>query len=280
MSFSTWLRRDRLLPRLSLGVRMFHRGSAAATRWWPPLAAVLVVGVYIWVWVRPQSLDSAVVALVCITGIVAALSWVGSERIGYWAAYVVAQAAAWSGWVFLWLFLENLWFRLAALAILAVGSYWYFDSWSKRQQVISLGGEPLFSTPALVMGFLASFGFGVGAESMLVFLNTPLPKLLLVAYLPILGCFAALMVLSGWSLWHHLRALLATAFVLLQVFALVTWWPTSAYVAGFVISVTFLAMAAVLRQEAQGFVNRRGFSRELAVLAVLVIAVLATSRWF
>ena len=67
---------------------------------------------------------------------------------------------------------------------------------------------------------------------------------------------------------------------MLQVFLLVTWWPTSFYVVGFVLAATFALIALVLRQEAQGFVSRRSFSRELSLVIGALLLVILTARWY
>jgi len=67
---------------------------------------------------------------------------------------------------------------------------------------------------------------------------------------------------------------------MLQMFVLVTWWPTSFYVVGFTLAALFALLALVLRQEAQGFVNRRFFSRELSLALAALFLVLLSARWF
>lgn len=280
MSFQTWLNRDQLLPRFKFAFRRFRRGSASTTRWWPAIVAVVAVAPYLAIWRNPQRIGLALIFMATLALAVAWLQWVGRERIGSWLASFGVLVISWGGWLFLWLFIEQSWYRVLCVVAIAWLSWWYLDEWRRRQQLIGLGADTLQGTPALVLGFIATFGLGVGAESLIVFLNTPLWKLAVAIYLPIVLCFAATMVLSGWSLIKQAQALLLAVVVLGQVFVLVTWWPTSVYVAGFVLSATYLALVLVLRQEVQGFISRRSFIRELAVLGGLTALVLASARWY
>ncbi|GEM_PF-1830913 len=280
MSFQTWLNRDQLLPRLAFAFRRFRRGSASSTRWWPVLVALAAALPYLTTWLDPQRIWLALIFMAALAVLVAWLQWVGREHIGSWLASYGVLVISWGGWFFLWLFIEQSWHRLLVVVAVAGLSWWYLDEWRRRQQLIGLGADTLQGTPALVLGFVATFGLGVGAESLLVFLNTPLWKLAATTYLPMALCFAATMVLSGWSLVRHAQSLLLAVVVLGQVFVLATWWPTSAYVVGFTMAVTYLALALTLRQEAQGFISRRSFARELSALSLLTALVLGSARWY
>lgn len=281
MSFRTWLRRDRLLPRLALALRRLQRSrSLAAWRGWPYVVAGASLVPYLAVWYDPTLFQRAVVGFGGLVAAAAALMWLGAPRVGSWLAGVTTLAALWASQTFIWLFLESTGYRLVCLALVAATTFVLLAEWQRRQRALAAGSDLTNSTPVLAAGFLAAFGFGVGAESLLVFLETPLWQLALATYLPTVLCFVALAAVSGWSLARYWRHLTAAAVILGETFILVTWWPSSAYVAGFTMATAYLALTLVLRQEVQGFFSRRSFSRELAALAGLLVLVLVTARWF
>lgn len=280
MPLHTWLRRDRLFPRFVLALRRVRRGGLASWPYWPLLVAVLSAAPYLSVWYDPTLTTQAFFGLLLLALATVWLMWLGRRRVGTWLAGAYLVLVLWAGMVFLWLMVENTWYHYAALALLVVTSWWYLAEWHHRQHNLEDGGEFTNATPALVVGFLATFGFGIGAVSLLVFLGTPLWQLVFATYLPVVLSFAALMVVSGWHLTRFWRYLVAAAVLLGETFVLVTWWPTSAYVIGFTLAAVYLALTLVLRQEAQGFFSRRSFARELTALALTLGVVLVTARWY
>jgi hypothetical protein len=194
-------------------------------------------------------------------------------------AGAVSIALFWSSGFVYWLFLENPRYRVLWLLLLALFSWWYLTEWQRLRQKLFVG-EPLVpSAPNLSLGFLTALALGASAEGFLVYLDTPLPWLWATFFVPLVLSFLALSQLSGWSPLSRPVYPLTAAVILAQIFAVVTWWPTSFYVAGFTLGVVYLVVAAVVRQEAQGFVNRRSLSRELGVLLGCLGLVLLLARW-
>jgi hypothetical protein len=164
--------------------------------------------------------------------------------------------------------------------LLAFFSWWYLREWQRLRLTMFLGEAGAGSTPTLVLGFLDCFVLAAAAESFLVFLNTPVWLLTIAFALPMLVLLICFIYASGWSLVKKASYWLAGSAVIMQVFLLAIWWPTSFYVVGFVVATTFAVVALVLRQEAQGFISRRSFIRELSLVLGALLIVLLTARWY
>lgn len=241
------------------------------------VAALIPLGL---TWYQPWWLPYAVALAVALWLIVFWMQWSGWSRLGSWFVAGVVLACYWGSTFLLWLFLENVWFRIILLSVTAFFTWWYLREWQRLRLTLFLGEAGAGATPTLVLGFLSSFALGSAAENFLVFLNTPLWQLLLAFYLPAAALIICLTYASGWSLVKQWPYWFTGVMVLLQVFVLVTWWPTSFYVVGFTLAASFATIALVLRQEAQGFISRRSFSRELAVVLGALALVLLSARWY
>lgn len=231
-------------------------------------------------WYNPFWLRYAVGLFVLLFVITAWQQWAGWSRLGSWLTAAVVLAIFWGSMSLIWLFLESSWSRVLLLAVTVFFTWWYLREWHRLRLTLFLGEAGAGATPTLVVGFLSTFALSAAAESFLVFLNLPWWLLELCFYLPVVVLVICFAYASGWSLarrWHYW---FTGILVLLQVFVLATWWPTSFYVVGFTMAAAFALVALVLRQEAQGFISRRSFSRELSLVLVAFVLVLFTARWF
>jgi hypothetical protein len=197
-----------------------------------------------------------------------------------WLSGSIVLLCYWVSTFLLWLFLEDFWYRVVILALTVFFTWWYLREWHRLRLTLFLGEAGAGSTPTLVLGFISYFALGSSAESFLVFLNTPLWQLILAFYLPMAALIICLVYNSGWSLVKDWSYWFSGLIIILQIFILVLWWPTSFYVVGFTMAAVFAALALVLRQEAQGFINRRFYSRELSLVLAALLLVLLTARWF
>ena len=255
--------------------------SGGRSRWWwrwLVAGAILIpLGLD---WYNPFLLRYAILIEAVIFIVVLWLQWSGWGRLLSWLAASLVLLCYWASTFFLWLFLENFWYRLVILGLTAFFTWWYLREWQRLRLTLFLGEAGAGSTPTLVLGFISCFAFGSSAQSFLVFLSTPLWQLILAFYLPIAALIICFVYASGWSLIKHWPYWFSGLIIMLQMFVLVTWWPTSFYVVGFTLVALFALLALVLRQEAQGFVNRRFFSRELSLALAALFLVLLSARWF
>lgn len=249
------------------------------SRWLVASLSVAVLLPPIMLWFEPLLLPYAAGLLAFAVGIGIWWQWLGREHLAAWISGALTVSMFWASSFVFWLFLENPLYRVVWLLLLGLFSWWYLTEWRRSRQKLFIG-EPLVpSAPTLALGFLTAFTLGVSAESFLVYLNVSLGWLWLLFYTPLVVSFVTLTQLSGWSLVKHAAYPLTAAVLLAQVFAVVTWWPTSFYVAGFTLALSYLVVALVVRQEAQGFINRRSFSRELGLLLGCLAVVLLLARW-
>ncbi len=249
------------------------------SRWLIRALALAVLLPLVATWYEPLLLPYAIGVLFFTIGLAVWWQWLGLEHVGAWLAGAATLALFWSSSFAFWLFLENPRYRVVWLLVLAVFSWWYLTEWQRLRQKLFIGEPLVASSPNLALGFLTTLSLGVSAEGFLVYLNTPLPWLWLLCYGPLVVSFLGLCQLSGWSPFSRPLYPLTAAVVLAEVFAVVTWWPTSLYVTGFTLGATYLVVAVVVRQEAQGFVNRRSLGRELGVLLGSLVLVLLLARW-
>ncbi len=249
------------------------------SRWFIKALAGLVLVPSLALWYEPFLLPYAAGVLVWLMGIAVWWQWLGTRHFGAWLAGATTLTLFWASSFVFWLFLENPSYRVLWLVLLALCSWWYLTEWHRLRQRLFVGEPLVASAPNLTLGFLIAFTLGVSAESFLVYLDASVFSLFLVFYLPLVASFIALAKLSGWSPLQAPVYPITAAVLLAQVFALVTWWPTSFYVAGFTLAVTYLVVALVVRQESQGFLNRRSFWRELGVLLGSLALVLLSARW-
>lgn len=261
-----------------LGLRLVNSSSG---RWlFRVSVAVAIILPLSLVWYNPFLLKYCISGVIALLIIVLWQQWSGWGRLVSWLTAGFVLACYWGSTFLMWLFLENSLYRLVLLALTAFFTGWYLREWQRLRLTLFLGEAGAGATPTLVLGFLSCFALGSAAESFLVFLNTPIWLLLLAFYLPAGMLVICFVYASGWSLikkWFYWFTGLA---VMLQVFLLATWWPTSFYVVGFVVAATYVLIALVLRQEAQGFISRRSFSRELSLVIGALLLVILTARWY
>ena len=243
------------------------------------LALVGVVPLVV-VWFQPFALAAALVLLFVVWAAAVAWNWVGVAGIREWGSSALLLGLSWFGTFAYWLFLENTFFRLAYLVVVGAVTWWYLDEWHLRRYGHDRREAGAGPTPTLAHGYLAAYAFGSAADSFLVYLDTSLWLLLLTCYLPTVVIYLLAVRAYGVVGAKRTSLTLLGAVVLFQVFVIATWWPTSFAVIGFTYATVFLALVLVARQEQQGYLNRRSFSRELAVLGTAQVFVLALARWF
>lgn len=258
--------------------KLFKSGHG---RWyWHGLITAAIISSLLLDWYNPFLLSYAVLIGAVFFILVLWLQWSGWSRLFSWLAGGWVLLCYWTGTFLFWLFLENFWHRLAILVLTAFFTWWYLREWHRVRLTLFLGEAGAGLTPTLVLGFLSCFTFGSSAYSFLVFLNTPVWQLIIGFYLPIAVLIICLVYTSGWSLIKNWSYWFSGLIIMLQVFSLVIWWPTSFYVVGFTIAAAFGILALVFRQESQGFINRRFLSRELTLVLAALIIVLLTARWY
>jgi len=273
---------DKLIGRL----RQPHWGrrwlSLGTGRWlWRLIITSLSSLPFLGTWYNPFWLHFSAIFIILLLLAVWWHQWEGWSRLASWLAGGVVLLFFWGSLFLVWLFSENTEYeyRTALLLLLLFFSWWYLREWQRLRLTLFLGETGAGAVPTLVLGFISSLAFGIAAENFLVFLNTPLWLITLAFYLPVAILVVCFTYTSGWSLlkkWTYWFTGLAVTW---QAFLLATWWPTSFYVVGFVVAAVFALTALVLRQEAQGFISRRSFSRELSLVLGALLIVILTARW-
>ncbi len=250
-------------------------------RWlWRWLLAIFSMCPLILTWYNPFLLRYAIISLIVLWVLVMWQQWSGWDKFVSWLVAGIVLLIYWSSILLMWLFLENYWYRVAMILLNSFFSWWYLREWQRLRLKFFLGEAGAGSTPTLVVSFISCFALGSSAESFLVYLNTPLWQLLLVFYLPMAALLICFVYASGlspvkkWVYWF------SSLLILLQIFILSTWWPTSFYVVGFILASAFVLAALVMRQEAQGFINRRSFIREISLVMAVLLLVLISARWY
>lgn len=250
-------------------------------RWlWRWLVALLSILPLCLTWYNPFWLPPAVLIIVVLWLVVMWQQWFGWGYLFSWLTGGAVLMCYWSSLFLMWLFLENFWYRLITIVLVSFFTWWYMREWQRSRLKIFGGEAGAGSTPTLVLGFISCFAFGVTAESFLVFLNMPLRHLLLAFYLPMAVLLICFIYASGWSLVRQWVYWFTGLLIMLQVFILTTWWPTSFYVIGFTLAAVFALIALILRQESQGFISRRSFNRELSLILGALLLVLISARWY
>lgn len=267
----------------SIGKKWLHlrRASLGGSRllWRPVIAAVIMIPLGL-IWWNPFYIKYAAISVILLWLLVLWWQWPGWGRLASWLTAGLVLLFYWVGTFTMWLFLENDWYRLLLLLVTAFFTWWYLREWHRLRLTLFMGELGAGSTPTLILGFLTCFTLGSSAESFLVFLNTPVWLLTLLFFLPAGAQIVFFTYASGWSLIKRWLYWFTGFIVMLQVFLLATWWPTSFYVVGFTLAMAYALVALVLRQESQGFISKRSFSRELSLVIGALILVLLTARWY
>lgn len=250
-------------------------------RWlWRWLLALFSIVPLVITWYNPFLLRYAVIGTIFLWLLVMWQQWSGWDKFVSWLVAGLVLLIYWASILLMWLFLENYWYRVAMIVLNAFFSWWYLREWQRLRLKFFLGEAGAGSTPTLVLSFISCFALGSSAESLLVYLNTPLWQLLLAFYVPMAALLICFVYSSGWSPLRKWAYWFSSLIILLQVFILATWWPTSFYVVGFTLAVTFVLAALIMRQESQGFISRRSFVRELSLVMAVLLLVLISARWY
>jgi len=280
MSFQGWLKQERWLNSgRSLIFRWFVRRRKVSGHE-EVILTVLWLAPFFIIWWQPFLLSYTILVLGVMVALSAWRTWERGGALLPWLASLFMLALYWGSSFLFWLFLETTPVRLLLLSVCAIVGWWYLVDWRRYRR---LGNETERGSDQLstvAVGFISALALGSAAQGLIVFLDTTLLTLLWGCYLPLVLSFVALVYINGWSVRRAWAYYLTAAAVLLQVFILVTWWPTSIFAVGFVLAVTYAALGLTLRQEAQGFINRRSFSKELLLLAAALVLVLTTAPWY
>ena len=279
MSFSLWLNKQSIISRLRLAqVRLLKPGPTTA--WWVPwfLSAFILV-IFITPWINPFWLWYSVYALIMVLAITAWQYFISKTAMGFWLATYGVLFIFWSSTFLLWLFLENLGYRLLFLIIITLLSWWYLTWWRGLKTLFYLNNPLGNLAPPTILSYIAVFCLGTAAHSFLVFLNTPWWVLGLAFYLPMALLTPAILQINYSQIIKFWRALLIANVILGQIFLVLLWWPTSFYVVGFTLAAVFALILLALRQEGQGFVNTRQVRKELLILLAALALVLLSARW-
>jgi len=280
MSFQAWLKQERWLnsSRGLIG-RWFFRRRRVSGREEIWLTALWLVP-FCLVWWQPFLLTYAALVLAVTAAITAWRTWERGVALLAWLASLFMLALYWGSSFLLWLFLETTSVRLLLLSICAIVGWWYLVDWHRYRRLGDEAERGSGQLSTVAAGFMSALALGSAAQGLIVFLDTALWTLLWGCYLPLVLSFISLVYINGWSVRRAWAYYLTAAAVLLQVFILVTWWPTTIFTVGFVLAVTYAMLGLSLRQEAQGFINRRSFGKELLLLAVALVIVLLTASWY
>lgn len=270
------------LPSL-LGKRWAHirRASLGGSRLiWRPIIAAAIILPFGLIWFNPFYINYAVFTIIILWSVVLWWQWPGWGRLASWVTASIVLFSYWSSTFMMWLFLENIWNRLALLLLTSFFTWWYLREWQRLRLTLFMGEAGAGSTPTLVLGFLTCFALGSSAESFLVYLNIPVWLLTILFFIPAAAQIICFSYASGWSLVKRWLYWFTGLAVMLQIFLMTTWWPTSFYVIGFTQAAAFALIALILRQESQGFISKRSFGRELSLVLGALILVLLTARWY
>jgi len=280
VSFRAWLKQE---ERVWYKIRLILRGlvvhSTKPERWLLSAIAILSVVPFIATWLNPFLIWYAVGFLGLLVTISAWRLWLGIGTLTRFVAAVLLLIFYWFSALTFWLFLENPFYRLVFIGLLGAVSWWYLKWWLEWRLSLLLSSGAVSVTPSLVVGFLTSFFIVMAAESFLIFLGISGFVLWMVFFAAWLLTIISLGILQGWSLVWYWRYYVTMSVVAAQVFLLATWLPTSFYVIGFFAAVSLAILLLSLRQENQGFINRRLFTRDLLVITAALLLALLTARW-
>ncbi len=279
MSFSLWLNKQNIISRLRLAQVRLLKPGPTTVGWVPWLLSTLILVIFITPWINPFWLWYAVFALFIVLAITAWQYFISKTVIGFWLATYWVLISFWVSTFLLWLFLENIGYRLLFLIIITLLSWWYLAWWRGLKTLIYLNNPLGNLAPPTILSYVAVFSLGTTAHSFLVFLNTPWWVLTLAFYLPMALLLVAILQINYGSWLKKWRSILIAAVLLGQIFFILLWWPTSFYVVGFTLSIVFALILLGLRQEGQGFINTRQVRKELVILLVALALVLLTARW-
>jgi len=280
VSFRSWLKQEeRVWYRIRLIIRGLVVRSTKPERWLLSAIAVLSVVPFIATWINPFLIWYAVSFLGLLMVIAAWRLWLGTGTLVRFIAAVLLLGFFWFSGLTFWLFLENPLYRLVFVFLMTSVSWWYLKWWLQWRLTLLLGSGAVSVTPSLIVGFLTSFFIVTAAESFLIFLGVSGFVLWFIFFAAWLLTIVSLGILQGWSpvwQWRYYVTLLVVA---AQVFLLATWLPTSFYVIGFLCAVVLVVLLLGLRQENQGFINRRLLARDLIVITAALLLSLLTARW-
>lgn len=239
----------------------------------------LVEAGFMLVWWKPSLIFYGAGEVFLITVLVVWWQWAGSKYMAAWASTSIILVLFWFSMFILWLFIETIPYRILIMLTVAYFSWWYINEWKYARQRLLFDSQHVSSVANMVLGFITVFSLVAAAEGLLVFADIPLWPLLTIFYLAMVISVLALIKANGWSLVERWRYLATAAVILFEALLVVMWWPTSFYVIGFTVAIVYLIIALSLRQEAQGFLNRRVYSIELISLGLVLGLALLTARW-
>ena len=184
-----------------------------------------------------------------------------------------------SGLVFL-SFLESAWLKQFIILILAI-SIWLFlfviffrFNLRSKYQVHSL--ENISSHLNLLTIFFCSSGF----YGLLIFLGFPL-RFLVFGFGVV--CFLLTIQLiwdSDTTLAKDYPYLIVITLIITEMFLVVSFLPTSVYVNGFIVTISYYLIGGLSRNWLLGNKERKVVSRYLITSVITLIIILATAKWF
>ncbi len=267
----------------SWGSRFFKQLPTRSHSWADRLVGFFIfLGVIdlLIVWWQPIWLPLAALVWFILLLLLIWLFWFELDYLATWLSSSLVLWLFWSASFNIWLFFNYTWQRLFFLIIFIVLSWWYLSEWQRHAQKFFAAARSAGPIPALVITSVTVFMLGASAQSFVVYLDAPFWTLAAIFFTPLPFLFLALMYINGYPLFKHLPYLLASLFLLFQSFVLIMWLPFNSYTAGFVLTAFYMALALSLRQEVQGFINRRQYLQEIIILAVGLLLVLLTAAWF
>ncbi len=265
---------------IKVKLKKFKLVRVGGSRWWWRWLIALAITVPLFLtWRNPFQITYAVGFMAVLWILVMWLQWTDWGKIGSWFSAGLVFLIFWGSSFLMWLFLEDYWYRWLTILVITFFTWWYMREWQRLRLTMFLGESGAGSGPTLLLGVISFFALGVSAQSFLVYLSIPFWVLLLAFYLPMVVLVISFVHASGcslkkWPIWF------TAVMVILQIFIMVTWWPTSFYVIGFTLACAFAVCALIMRQEMQGFISRRSLSRELSLIIGSLILVLLTARWY
>ncbi|MFZ5391309.1 MAG: hypothetical protein ACOZAJ_03490 [Patescibacteria group bacterium] len=267
----------------SWGSRFFKQLPTRSHSWADRLVGffiVLAVLDLVVVWWQPVWLPLAALVWFILLLLLIWLFWFELDYLLTWLVSSLVLFLFWSASFNIWLFFNYTWQRLIFLLVFVVLTWWYLSEWQRHAQKFFSAARAAGPIPTLVVTAATVFMLGASAQSFLVYLDAPFWKLLAVFFTPLPFLFWALVHVNEYPAAKQLPYLLAGLFLQLQAFILIMWLPFNAYTAGFCLAVVYVMLALSLRQEVQGFINKRQYLQEIIILVVGLSLVLLTTAWF
>ncbi|MFH1866651.1 MAG: hypothetical protein ABIJ81_01040 [Patescibacteria group bacterium] len=222
---------------------------------WAGWYLFLVAAIILWLWWEPRRLAQTL--------------WPWFLLLFFWLSSLV-----------FFLFLNQDVLRGLMIVVVPLVTWWYITGWlANRSKSLQLVRGP-GTVVSAAMAWLIFFFSGVAAVSWLVFLNINFWLLFLIYFAVSLLTLLSVGWIAGWTIKNEWYFLLAAFVIQLEAFIVLSWWPISFYMIGWLEASVFLALFLLTRYDTSVVMTRRTLFNYLSLLIIISLILIGTSRWF